>query len=394
VTTGAKPQPEIAEKDLHHWQMLQVFQEAVEQVCSPAKLPATFSHPGRELGPGPYLSLFLFGLYNPVVDSMRGLCAITALPRVQEVVACKKVSLGSFSEVQHLLDASLLREVLGQLSRRLPAKPQADTRLAHLNIILQDGSLWSALPRMTWAEYGVGRNGDAKGVRLHLRFNLLADQPADARVQPGASCERAALREMGVPGQINVGDRYYGEDYKLFRIIHQNKGFFVFRIKEGAVITTDQELPLSPADLAAGVVRHAWVRLGATPALLSMPVRLVEIKTADQHLLIVTNLPLAEATAELVGLIYKRRWTIELFFRWVKCILGCRHFFAESPNGVAIQLYLALIASVLFQFYTGRRPNKRVWEFIQMYFMGWATGDDLTTLLGKDAQRAKSKKNQ
>ena len=43
--------------------------------------------------------------------------------------------------------------------------------------------------------------------------------------------------------------------------------------------------------------------------------------------------------ADLIGLIYRRRWTIELFFRWIKCILGCRHFFAESPEGVAIQLY-------------------------------------------------------
>ena len=60
--------------------------------------------------------------------------------------------------------------------------------------------------------------------------------------------------------------------------------------------------------------------------------------------------------ADLIGLIYRRRWTIQLFFRWIKCILGCRHFFADSPQGVAIQLYLALIASLLFQFYTGRHP--------------------------------------
>jgi IS4 transposase len=45
--------------------------------------------------------------------------------------------------------------------------------------------------------------------------------------------------------------------------------------------------------------------------------------------------------------IYKLRWTIELFFRWLKCLLPCRHWLAESRNGVAIQVYCALIAALL-----------------------------------------------
>lgn len=376
----------LTEQDLHNWKLLEAFQDAVERVFSKAKLAPTLGQPSRKLNYGPYLSAFLFGLINPVIESMRGLCEITALPRVQEEVCGAKISLGSFSEMQHVVDPQLLREVFRELVGRTALQQKPDARLAHLNLIAQDGSLWRALPRMVWAEYGVGPKGEAKGVRLHLRFHLIEGKPQDAQVQRGKSCERQALRQMGVPGQVNVADRYYGEDYRLFGDVDQAGGYFVFRLKESAVVNPQQELPLTAEDRTAGVVRHLWATLGATEATRSIRVRMVEIRVRDQHLLLVSNLPLEQASAALIGLIYRKRWDIELFFRWIKCILGCRHFFAESPEGVAIQLYLALIASLLFQYYSGRRPNKRMMELIQFYLMGWATAEDLIALMEKQTK--------
>ena len=382
----------LTEKDLKNWDLLQVFEQAVERVFSKAALDPTFSDPARRLSYRPYLSLFLFGLFNPVVQSMRGLCAVTELKRVQAEVCRGSICPASFSEMQHMLDPDLLRQVFAEVMKQTPGNPKADVRLVHLNLIAQDGSLWSALPRMAWAHYGVGRNGDAKGVRLHLRFHVTEDKPVDARITKGSDCERQALRQMCVPGQTNVGDRYYGEDYRLFGEIDQAQARFVIRLKEDAVVHVEEELPLSAEDQAAGVVRHAWVRLGARPKRRSMRLRLVEIRTGDQHLLLVTNLAGDKASAELVGLIYRRRWSIELFFRWIKCILGCRHFFAESPEGVALQLYLALIAALLFQHYSGRRPSKRQMELIQMYLLGWATAEELVVLLQKQTARERPHK--
>jgi hypothetical protein len=377
----------LTEKDLKNWNLLQVFEQAVQRVFSQAALHPTFADPARRVSYRPYLSLFLFGLFNPVVESMRGLCAVTQLQRVQAEVCGGAVSPASFSELQHVLDPDLLRQVFAEVLKQTPGNPQADARLVHLNLVAQDGSLWRALPRMAWAEYGVGRKGDAKGVRLHLRFHVTEDKPVDARITRGRDCERQALRQMCVPGQTNVGDRYYGEDYRLFGEIDQAGAFFVIRLKEDAVVHLEEELPRSAEDQAAGVVRHAWVRLGARLKTRSQRVRLVEIRTGDQHLLLVTNLAVDKAPAELVGLIYRRRWSIELFFRWIKCILGCRHFFAESPAGVALQLYLALIAALLFQHYSGRRPSKRQMELIQMYLLGWATAEELAALLQKQIAR-------
>jgi hypothetical protein len=372
--------------------MIECFQAELAAVTSKAKLHPTFAQPSRKLDYQSYLSLFLLGLFNPVVESMRSLCAVSGLSKVQQQLSCPKVSLGSFSEAQSVLDPDLLKQVFERLVQKSALSSKADPRLMHLELIAQDGSLWSALPRMAWAEYGVGRQGQAKGVRLHLRFNILKDCPEDALVTHGNSCEAQALREMLLPSQTNVGDRYYGKDYQLFGEIDQAGAFFVFRINDSAVINTEQELAVSPAERGAGILRHAWVRLGATEKLRTIRLRLVEIQRDGQHLLLITNHPVETVPAELVSLIYRRRWSIELFFRWIKCILGCRHFFAESPEGATLQIYLALIAALMLQQFTGSRPNKRVMEFLQLYIMGWATAQEVIELIQSQALKTQKAK--
>jgi hypothetical protein len=383
---------QITGKDLCRWRLTEEFFQVLARVAPQHAWHPTFADKRRQLGYAQYLSLFLFGVFNSVVGTMRQLCAVTELEKVQRTIGCGRVSLGSFSAGQHVIDPDVLRHVFEELVERLPQDQKEGSRLKHLELIAQDGSLWSALPRMAWAEYGVGRDGQAKGVRLHLRFNLLQDAPADALVTRGKDCEIEALREMLLPGQTNVGDRFYGHEYKLFSEIDAAKAFFVFRLRDQAVIHIEEELPMSAADEAAGVVQHAWVHLGAREKCRSMRVRLVEVRRDGQHLLLVTNLPLEQNPAELIGLIYRQRWSIELFFRWLKCILGTRHFFAETRAGAAIQLYLALIASLLLQLFTGARPNKRVMELLQMYFMGWATAQELERLIPKYSAQAKTAK--
>ncbi len=387
-----KSERKLTAEDLRHWRLLERFVGVLEPVAAKHSLHPTFSDPRRTLGYAPYLSLFLFGLFNPVVESMRQLCAISELDRVQRSTGCGKVSLGSFSETQRVLDPDLLKQVFEGLVERMPPGAVAPPQLQHLEVILEDGSLWSALPRMAWAEYGVGPKGQAKGVRLHLRFNLLKDCPEDALITEGQGSETAALREMLLPGQTNVGDRLYGRSYQLFKEIAQAGAFFVFRLSEQAVVHWEEELPVSAADAKAGVMRQGWVHLGATEKLHSIRLRLVEVQKEGHHLLLATNHPAETLSAELVALLYRRRWTIELFFRWIKCVLGTRHFLAESPRGVAIQLYLALIAALLLQQVTGQRPNKRVMEFLQYYFLGWATAEELARLIPKYSVKAKTAK--
>ena len=98
-------------------------------------------------------------------------------------------------------------------------------------------------------------------------------------------------------------------------------------------------------------------------------------------LLIATNL--MQTPAEVVGLIFRQRWTVEIFFRFFKHVLGCRHLLSHHPNGIEIQVYMAIIACMLIALWTGRKPTLRTVEMIRFYFIGWADADELETHIAK-----------
>jgi len=367
----------LTEKDLGHWRILHRFRQKLEAVFERHPLGPTFENPNRELSAADYLSLFLFGLLNPVAQTLRGLSQASQLERVQQEVCARAVPRSTFSEAQHVLEPILLEKVFAELSAELPSVHQ-DARNDQWQWLARDGSLFRALPRMAWALYGGGKKGAPnRAVRLHLSFHVWEDKPVQAAIRVGAQCERAVWQEQLEKGAGYIGDRYFGENYQLFQTLDQKGCAFVLRLREQAVIHVEEELALSAADQAAGVVRQAWAHLGSTPRYRSMRLRVVWIENQGQELILVTNLAPAALPAELVGELYRKRWRIELFFRWVKCILGCGHWLAESSQGASLQIYLALIASLLLQLYTGRRPTKRMMELFHFYLLGWASDADL-----------------
>ena len=192
-----------------------------------------------------------------------------------------------------------------------------------------------------------------------------------------------------------MGDRNFAQDYRLLGQFDGHGCRYVLRRREEAVVTVAAELPVSAADREARVIRQGWVRLGARAGSPSGRVRAVWIETAPKEtLILVTNVGPEPLSAPEVGLLYRRRWPIECFFRWIKCLLDCRHWLAESEGGVTLQLYLALIASGLLPLATGRRPNKRMRELIQRYQLGWASLEELPVGLAREeAAAARRKKN-
>jgi hypothetical protein len=375
-TCAANDAP-LTEKDVGHWKLLRSFREQLDQVFAKDGVAPGFE--GRQLAAADYLSLFLFGLLNPVTQTLRGLSKATLLQRVQQEVCGRVVPRATFSEAQHVLDPALLEKVFNGLSSQIPPV-NPDQRLDPWQWLARDGSLFRALPRMAWALYGGGRKGKgspSRAVRLHLSLHIGEDKPVQACVRPGRDCERAVWKEQLEEGAGYIGDRYFGENYKLFNHLDRKGCAFVLRLMSQAVIHVEEELPLTQADRDANLIRQAWVYLGSVPRNRSMRLRLVWIKGQHQTLILATNLSPQALSAELVGELYRKRWHIELFFRWVKCILKCNHWLAESRQGVTLQIYLALIAALLLQLYTGRRPTKRMMELIHFYLMGWATPQEV-----------------
>jgi hypothetical protein len=387
--------PKLTEADLSRWRLIEAFEQRLAAAAHQQPMHPSWSDPQRLLGYADYLSLFLFGLFNPVVRTMNGLCAASTLPRVQGEVCSRPVSPGSFSEAQALLDPALLVAVFTELSQELIGRaraargPRGAREARHW--LIQDSSLFQALPHMYWALWR--RQGCAQAqVRLHLSLDVAQDSPARATVTPGKACERAWWRAHWQRGDGYVGDRYYGEDYQLFGELDGAGVAFVVRLRDEAVIDVREELPVSEADRQVGVIRTAWVALGCKARYRSIRLRAVWVQTPKEVIVLVSNLAVEELSAGELALLYKQRWQIELFFRWIKCVLGCRHWLAESPAGTSIQLYLALIAALLLQLYCGERPNRRQFELIQFYLLGVASLEELWAGLQRERERLARRK--
>lgn len=98
-------------------------------------------------------------------------------------------------------------------------------------------------------------------------------------------------------------------------------------------------------------------------------------------LLIATNL--LDLPAWIIALLYRFRWSIEIFFRFLKHVLGCEHLFSHDEAGIQIQAYCAIIACMLISLWTGRKPTQRTYEMICYYFLGLAEEDELQAHLAK-----------
>jgi hypothetical protein len=384
---GRRKSPSLSAQDLSRWKLVADFQERLSALGGVAAT-GSFADPRRQLDQEQYLGLMLFGLLNPVVESMRGLCAASRLERVQEEICGRAVSLGSFSEAQAVVNPQLLERVFQELAaERQPY--QGDPRLAAYRdkLLAIDGTIWAALPKMTWAFWRSQPKAQS-ALKAHVKFNLLEEKPVGVTLSRVPRCERAVWREHWQPGEFYVGDRYYGEDYKLFGQLQQAGCSFVLRLRQEAVFTVLEEYALSAEDRAAGVSFDGLVQLGCKKKYQVAPLRLVRVPTEDGELLLVSDQNPKQLSAELIALIYRYRWRIELFFKWLKCILGCRHWLAQSPRGVAVQVYCALIAALLLLRATGRRPGKRAMEMIRFYLLGYASLEELTRELGLEKKAA------
>jgi len=103
-----------------------------------------------------------------------------------------------------------------------------------------------------------------------------------------------------------------------------------------------------------------------------------------EDLILVTSEPREVLDSLEVTELYRYRWQVELFFRWLKCLVPCRHWFAESREGVTIQIYLCLIKALLLAELTGRKPNKRMMELLHWHQLGLAGDDEPAKLLAAE----------
>ena len=216
----------------------------------------------------------------------------------------------------------------------------------------------------------------------------------------GKADEKHVLRKVLQPDHCYVMDRWYAE-FRLFNEIHAVQSSCVCRIRDNSRYAVLEERPLSEEARRADILFDGIVQLGLSSNADKRPdhpVRLILIKTnphtqrgkpsggktgppSDGVLRIVTNL--LDVPAEIIGDIYRHRWTVEIFFRFFKHILGCRHLLSHDPVGIQIQTYMAIIACMLISLWTGRKPTLRTYEMICHYFTGLADEEELLAHIAK-----------
>jgi Transposase DDE domain len=375
---------ELRDKDLCGLKYFQVLGPLLDRLHANA---TQRDHAGnRQLHFDQYAGLLLLAFFSPVVDSLRGIQQASSLAKVQKRLGCQRAALGSLSEAGRVFDPALLREIIGELAAQ--ALPQIQGREAEAlqGLTAVDGTLLTALPKMAWALWV---DDEHRAVKMHLHFDVLKGVPVEATVTEGNGSETAQLRAALQAGRLYVIDRGYAE-YQLFQDVIDRGSSFIGRIRDNAVWTVVEERRVSAEAWAAGVRSDRVVRLGGdkSGAVFKQALRVLEVDTGKtdsqgrpEVLLLATNR--LDLEAEHVALGYRFRWAVELFFRWFKCILGCRHLLSTSPNGITIQLYLGIIASLLISLWTGKKPTKRTLEMLQFYFAGLASEEELQEHIDK-----------
>jgi hypothetical protein len=359
----------------------------------------------------------LLGLYVPTCDSLRGLCRASELEEFKQRYRCFAMDLASVSKAQAHVPEEMLLPIIAQLSREsraqarqakrqggavdsLPPCPVAELGKFALRVV--DSSVFAALPRMTWALFGAGRaRNDGKktaSVRFHVSFDPIALCPLACAVTSAKVDEKQKWRDIRATKSspedadapsVEVGDRNFGSNHKTLHDLTEEGVNFVVRIKQATHLEILEEIPVSEAEKAAGIQRHAWVRMGKSKKNRQHHrVRIIWLERPDKVILLATNLACEDAETLVVAEMYRQRWQIELFFWWLKKIVKAGHWFAQSEKGVRIQLYLVMILALLLQLQTGRRPTKRMIELLHFYAQGMVSETEFIAGLKARAREA------
>lgn len=353
----------------------------------------------RDLHFDEYCLLVLLFLFNPIVKSLRGIQQASELKKVQKTLGCPRASLGSLSESVEVFEPERLKEVIAELGGKL--EPIAkDPRLKGIQhtLTLVDGSVLKVLPWLSQAM--LQEPTDEHKIRLHAHFEVDRYVPVHIDVTGGTprgeDDERAVMGRSIEPDRLYAMDRGYAK-FALFNAIVAAGSSYVCRIRDNSFYGVIESRALHEEDIEAAVVKDEIVHIGIgskEEARPDHPLRIVTIKITphekrggsagpgcDGYLRIATNL--LDVPAWVIGLTFRYRWTIEVFFRFLKHILGCRHLLSTQKNGIEIQVYMAIIACMLISLHTGRKPTLRTYEMICLYFAGWADDEELLAHIEK-----------
>jgi Transposase DDE domain/Domain of unknown function (DUF4372) len=233
-------------------------------------------------------------------------------------------------------------QALIRIARRLYAKEPLGVELSETVYALDSTTIDLCLSLFPWAPF---RQTKA-AVKLHTLLDLRGAIPTFIHISDGKLHDVNVLDLLvAEPGAFYVMDRGY-LDFERLYAMHQAGSFFVTRAKSNSKF---KRLVSRPVDRSTGLICDQSVELTVFYSHQGYPERLRRIRfkdpeTAKTLVFLTNNFALPALT---IGALYKSRWQVELFFRWIKQHLRIKRFFGTSENAVKSQVWIAVTVYVL-----------------------------------------------
>ena len=207
-----------------------------------------------------------------------------------------------------------------------------------------------------------------QGLKLHVEFDLELKSPTKvAMSHSNYNDSTMGQRWPIIADTIYVFDKGYC-DYNWWWSIHQRKAYFVTRLKDNAAVVMESVEPVtSEVILEDGVFKFKNKQpRGRKKNLYVESLRRIVVKREGKKpLILVTNL--LNVSAETIAALYKARWDIELFFKWIKQNLRVKKFLGKSANAVKVQIATALIAYILVHLFKNNSGNENSLQIVLVW---------------------------
>lgn len=287
-----------------------------------------------------FIKLFIYAQLMQL-DSLKKISfKVKHKKKLQKELGIKSISKSQLSrklsELPPVIFEAILHHLVEQIHREF-GKEKGSELLGKIHLI-DSTTISFCLSQYRWAHF---RNTKA-GVKIHTRVVFYDGETTLDKiiVTPAKPADITQLNDLMVVEKdaLHVFDRGYF-DFEKFDYYCKNNIRFCTRIKENTIIHVIEDLPVDPS---SNILREAVVKLGK----MKYPVRLVETKDSQGNTIsIIIND--AKMSAQEISDLYRNRWQIELFFKWMKQHLILKKCYGKSANAVYNQIYLAMITFCL-----------------------------------------------
>jgi hypothetical protein len=256
-----------------------------------------------------------------------------------------RVCRSTLADANRLRDWRIYRDLaLGLIAeaREMYANEPLGFELSHTAYALDATTIDLCLSLFPWAPSMRSK----AAVRVHTLLDLRGSIPAFIRISTGKMHEVRVLDELPIErGAFYMMDKAYIDYARLYRL-HQQGAFFVTRHKKNNTFTRQESRTI---DKATGVRSDQTIRLSGSQSAESYPAPLRRVSFYDternRRLVFVTNN--FELSPLSIALLYRKRWQVELFFKWIKQHLRITAFYGNSDNAVRTQIWIAVSVYVL-----------------------------------------------